>query len=116
MLSSALVFRIKCAALRFRPYFDHREEIRRLLPVDARADIYDVAAQGYSFPGGHSGMSMALFCACALQLKKKRAYVSALFVVFCVGVSRFVLPLRMCLRDGASALPHRDTGNRDTAV
>ena len=51
---------IKNAALRRRPYFDH-EGIRCLRPVDADADIYDIAAQGYSFPSGHSMNALILY-------------------------------------------------------
>ena len=44
---------IKNLAIRLRPYHAH-EEIFCLKPVDGSADIYDVSAQGYSFPSGHS--------------------------------------------------------------
>jgi membrane-associated phospholipid phosphatase len=43
----------KNIALRRRPYFDH-ESIHILRVVEPEADIYDIAAQGYSFPSGHS--------------------------------------------------------------
>ena len=51
---------LKNIALRRRPYFDH-SEIKCLKPVDASADIYDIAAQGYSFPSGHSLNSMIVY-------------------------------------------------------
>ena len=43
---------VKNIFLRRRPYFD-TPEIKCLKPVDADADLYDINAQGYSFPSGH---------------------------------------------------------------
>ncbi len=51
---------LKNVVLRRRPYFDH-ESIRILKPVDSSADIYDIAAQGYSFPSGHSTNSVVAY-------------------------------------------------------
>ena len=51
---------IKNVILRRRPYFDH-EEIKCLKPVDAGADIYDITAQGFSFPSGHAMNSAILY-------------------------------------------------------
>jgi len=51
---------IKNIVLRRRPYFDN-EGIQILRVVDPDADIYDIAAQGYSFPSGHSSGSMSLY-------------------------------------------------------
>lgn len=80
----------KNVALRRRPYFDN-PEIKILKPVDPDADIYDIAAQGYSFPSGHSSNSAVVFGSTGRGLKKKWAYVIAWVVPFLVGVSRFVL-------------------------
>ena len=51
---------LKNILLRRRPYFDH-EGIKCLKPVDKHADIYDITAQGYSFPSGHSMNSTILY-------------------------------------------------------
>jgi len=81
---------IKNVFLRRRPYFDHAG-IACLKPVDSRADIYDIAAQGYSFPSGHSTNSVTLYGSLALFGKKKWLTVLAFVLPFLCGVSRFVL-------------------------
>lgn len=81
---------VKNVALRRRPYFDN-PEIKILKPVDAEADIYDIAAQGYSFPSGHSSNATLVYGSAALGLKKKWALILGWVVPFLVGVSRFVL-------------------------
>ena len=55
---------LKNFALRRRPYFDN-PSIRCLKPVH-KGDIYDISAQGYSFPSGHSSNSVILFSSLAL--------------------------------------------------
>ncbi len=50
---------LKNLALRRRPYFDH-EAIRCLKPVHS-GDIYDISAQGFSFPSGHSTNSVIMY-------------------------------------------------------
>lgn len=50
---------LKNFALRRRPYFDH-PTITCFKPVH-EGDIYDIAAQGFSFPSGHSSNSVILF-------------------------------------------------------
>ena len=50
---------LKNFALRRRPYFDN-PSIQCLKPVH-KGDIYDISAQGYSFPSGHSSNSSILF-------------------------------------------------------
>ena len=44
---------IKNVFLRRRPYFDN-PGIKCLKPVNKEADIYNIAAQEYSFPSGHT--------------------------------------------------------------
>ena len=61
---------IKNIALRRRPYFDH-EGIKIMRVVDAKADIYDIAAQGYSFPSIHSANAATVFGTLAVNLRKR---------------------------------------------
>ena len=51
---------IKNIVLRRRPYFDN-EGIKCLKPVDSSADIYDISAQGYSFPSIHASKAVTLY-------------------------------------------------------
>ena len=81
---------IKNVFLRRRPYFDHAG-IACLKPVDRSADVMDIAAQGYSFPSGHSTNSVTLFGSLALYGKKKWLAVLAFVLPFLCGVSRFFL-------------------------
>ena len=76
---------------RRRPYFDHAG-IDILKPVDASADIYDISAQGYSFPSGHSTNATILYSSLAMYKKKNKVLLVIAFVVpFLVGVSRVML-------------------------
>ena len=80
---------IKNIVLRRRPYMDHEEiEIKRL--VDATADANDIAAQGYSFPSGHSANSAGLLSSLAVSFKKKWITVLAVILPLLVGFSRMV--------------------------
>lgn len=79
---------IKNVALRRRPYFDN-PGIKCLRPVDADADLYDIAKQGYSFPSGHSASSAAVYGSIARFFKKNWLTAIALTITFLVGVSRF---------------------------
>ena len=75
---------------RRRPYFDH-EAIQCLKPVDGSADIYDIAAQGLSFPSGHSTNSVTVFTSIALLAGKKWLTVLGVLLPLLCGVSRFCL-------------------------
>ena len=81
---------LKNIFLRRRPYFDH-ESIQILRKVDPGADIYDINAQGYSFPSGHSTNSASLFGSLALGVKKNWVTVIAILIPLGTGISRFVL-------------------------
>lgn len=81
---------IKNIAVRRRPYFDNAD-IRCLRPVEADADIYDIAAQGYSFPSGHAGNAAAAYGSLAHYRKKTVLTAASFFLVFLVGISRFIL-------------------------
>lgn len=81
---------IKNIVVRRRPYFDN-PSIKVLKPVEADADIYDITAQGYSFPSGHSSTSGAAYWTLARLLKKKWLKIFFVIIPFLVGISRFVL-------------------------
>lgn len=81
---------IKNVARRLRPYFcSDRIDLLRL--VDTGADKYDVAAQGYSFPSGHSAGSATVYGSAARCLKKKWVTFLAFLLPLLVGVSRVVV-------------------------
>lgn len=82
---------LKNIAFRRRPYFDHAG-IKILKPVDASADIYNITAQGYSFPSGHTTNSTLLYSSLAMYKKKNKVLlVIAVVLPFLVGLSRIML-------------------------
>ena len=81
---------LKNVFIRRRPYFDHTD-VQCLRPVKSGADIYDISAQGYSFPSGHSSNSVALFGSLARYAKKRWLAVIGVVLPLLVGVSRFAL-------------------------
>ena len=82
---------LKNLAFRRRPYFDHAG-IKILKPVDASADIYNIAAQGYSFPSGHTTNSTMLYSSLAKYKKGNKVLLAiAIVVPFLVGLSRVML-------------------------
>ena len=81
---------IKNVFLRLRPYFAS-DKIQLLRKIDADADIYDVAAQGYSFPSGHSASSAAVYGSVARKMKPKLFTVLAFVLPLLVGFSRVVV-------------------------
>lgn len=78
---------LKNIFLRRRPYFDN-PEIEILRVVDSDADIYDIAAQGFSFPSGHSSNAASLYVGLAAAVKKKPLTVLAVVLPLVVGISR----------------------------
>ena len=68
---------IKNIFLRRRPYFDHAD-IRILRVVEPKADPMDIAAQGFSFPSGHSTNSVSMYGSIAKTYKKKWLTAAAL--------------------------------------
>ena len=80
---------IKNIFLRLRPYFVPGYNIKPLRPVDSSADVMDVAAQGYSFPSGHSANAVTIYGSLAAH-EKKRGWLWALAVILplLVGFSR----------------------------
>ncbi len=81
---------IKNIFSRRRPYFDN-ETIKILKPVDAKADLMDIKAQGYSFPSGHSSNSATVFGTLAVFGEKKWLKIVGVAVPLLVGISRVVL-------------------------
>ena len=80
---------IKNVVLRLRPYFVPGYDIKVLRPVDSGKDVMDVAAQGYSFPSGHSCNAVTVYGSLAAH-EKKRAWLWAIAVILplLVGLSR----------------------------
>ncbi len=89
-LCAAVTFNslFKNLALRRRPYCDH-PEIRCLRPPEAAADVYDLEAQGYSFPSGHSSTAAAAYGTLAFFRPRLRAL--AVLLSLLVGISRVCL-------------------------
>lgn len=81
---------IKNIFLRNRPYLVS-DEIDLLKPVDPNADPTDIAAQGYSFPSGHSANVTAAFTALFLLFRKRGLLVIGVILSLLTGISRFVL-------------------------
>ena len=81
---------LKNIFIRRRPYFD-TPEIQCLKPVDKSADIYNIAAQEYSFPSGHSTNAVAVYGSVAEYAKKHALTVIAVVLTLLIGVSRFCL-------------------------
>ena len=81
---------LKNIFLRRRPYFDC-PEITCLKKVSENADLYDIAAQGYSFPSGHSSSAAALYGSLARWFKKRWLTFCCGILILLVGVSRFCL-------------------------
>ena len=82
---------IKNIFLRLRPYFVS-DRIQLLRKIDPDADIMDVAAQGYSFPSGHSSSAVAVYGSLAAHEKKKKLlWVLAVILPILVGFSRVIV-------------------------
>jgi hypothetical protein len=56
--------------------------------VDSGADIYDIEAQGFSFPSGHSASAVTLYGSLASYSKKRLFLAIAIVLPILVGVSR----------------------------
>ena len=78
---------IKNIFWRRRPYFDH-ETIRCYRPLDKDHDLYDIAAQGLSFPSGHSTNAAIAFGFIATEIKKRWVTILCSVIIFLVGFSR----------------------------
>ena len=91
-LMTALVLNpmVKNVFSRNRPYAAHKE-IKCLKAVEPEADIYDMTAQGYSFPSGHSTNAMTLYGSLALYGKKRFLTVIGIVMPLLIGISRVCL-------------------------
>ena len=78
---------LKNIFFRRRPYFDH-ESIKILKPVDSSADIYDISAQGYSFPSGHTTTATPIYGGLAVSTWKKLRWISVLCII-CIAITGF---------------------------
>lgn len=81
---------VKNIFLRRRPYFDH-SGIQCLRPVDPHEDIYNITAQGYSFPSGHSMSASAAYGAIGIYKKNPLIRFLSVLLPLLVGISRFAL-------------------------
>lgn len=80
---------IKNVVMRLRPYFVPGYDVKLLRLIDDKADMMDVAAQGYSFPSGHSSSAVAVYGSLAAHEKKKKLFwVLAFLLPLLVGFSR----------------------------
>ena len=82
---------VKNIVLRRRPYFDN-ESIQCLKPVDSKADIYFIPAQGYSFPSIHATKAVTMYTSLGLHTKKKVWMVLlGIILPLLIGLSRVAL-------------------------
>ena len=81
---------IKNVFLRRRPYFDN-PGIKCFKPVDPEADIYDISAQGFSFPSGHSTSAAIVYGGLATQYKDWVFKLIGIAVPILVALSRMAV-------------------------
>ncbi len=80
---------IKNIVLRLRPYFVPGYNVKLLRLIDESADPMDIAAQGYSFPSGHSCNAVTAYGSLAAHEKKRKIFwVLAIVLPLLVGFSR----------------------------
>ena len=80
---------IKNVVLRLRPYFVKEYNVQLLRKIDENADAMDVAAQGYSFPSGHSSNAVTAYGSLAAYDKKHKVFwILAVVLPLLVGFSR----------------------------
>ena len=81
---------LKNVVLRRRPYFDN-PGVKCLRPVVSDADIYDIGAQGFSFPSGHSTNAAIVYGSLPVYKRKKILWGIAVSLTFLIGLSRVVV-------------------------
>ena len=80
---------IKNVVLRLRPYFVKEYNVKLLRLIDSSADQWDVAAQGYSFPSGHSSGAVTVYGSLACHEKNRKwLWVLAIVLPILTGFSR----------------------------
>ena len=80
---------IKNIVLRLRPYFVPGYNVKLLRLIDESAAAEDVAAQGYSFPSGHSCNAVTAYGSLATHEKKRKfLWILAVVIPLLVGLSR----------------------------
>ena len=72
---------------RRRPYMDS-PGIRCLKPVDASAELTDIAAQGYSCPSMHAANAVSIYGSLAVKVKAKWLRILLAVLPLLVGLSR----------------------------
>lgn len=82
---------VKNVVLRRRPYMDHAEIKCLKAPTTPTADICDLAAQGYSFPSGHSTNGACIYGYMPFRWKHVAFKVCAFVLPFLIGLSRVML-------------------------
>lgn len=90
LFASTLGGMIKNIFVRRRPYFDN-EGIKCLKTVDSSADIYNISAQGFSFPSIHAIKAVTMYTALGVYTKKKVLMVVGIVLTLLIGISRFCL-------------------------
>jgi len=81
---------IKNVVFRRRPYFDN-PNIKCLKAVEPEYDIYDIEAQGFSFPSAHSLCASVCYPGLAYYFKKTWLWIIGIILPIIVCVSRFCL-------------------------
>ena len=80
---------IKNIVLRLRPYFVPGYNVKLLRLIDENADAMNIAAQGYSFPSGHSANAAVAFGSLAVHEEKREIlWILAVVLPLLVGFSR----------------------------
>ena len=81
---------VKNLVFRRRPYCDHAA-IRCLKPVEPEADVFDLKAQGYSFPSGHSATAAVTWVSLAVYRPRPLLTALGILIPLLVGLSRVCL-------------------------
>lgn len=90
LMAVVLAPMLKNVALRRRPYMDN-PSIRCLRAPDHHADIYDVAAMGYSLPSMHASNTMSQLGGLARCARQRAVSIVCTVVVLMVSLSRVYL-------------------------
>ena len=80
----------KNLVMRRRPYMDI-EGVECLKAPYGDGDIYDLNAQGYSFPSGHAANSMTAYGGLAARYKKRGLRILLLTAIALICLSRVIL-------------------------